>query len=713
MQKEILTTVCFCLAAAIGYADTSTGTERARTNVRNSGQGGREAEASLPSDLTLQQILELANEINAKATNESYEEKSDTTEDEIDNNILISHELTLQQILELIERLSGKPVIRDSKLGNITISLSTKKGVSDHEMLRILESALSINNVALIELGDGLLKAVDAKSVSAQSPAFIERSLLNDVPSEKICAKMFKLEHISAEDFSQLISKLLTPVSSSCIVFKDSNSLLITDSVSNLQRVELIIKKVDVPEHTKISSRIFRIKHGDAGEITNLLNKVISGQKEEKKDEAVTASKSSRTENSEKISGVDVSTFRFSKNITIEFDKRSNSVVACGTEKDIELVESIINKIDVLLDQVRIEVIITEVALNKNQKTGLDTFGISHNMNGSGGIPNSEGHEISFTSGGSSGIEAVIGSLKKFDIGAVFNVAKSNSNVKILSAPTIVTTHNREAIIKTGHSVPVVKSDISNTSSAGKDGVSMKSTVEYKDIGMELKVKPLIGVNGIVQLEIFQKTERKGNTVKINGNEMPSTLKREATSFVSVNDGDVVVLAGLQDKQTDKLKSKMWLLGDIPLIGDVLFSPKSKTEITTELVIFIKPTIIANPSEQASFASEVVKDSPVKEEIDSYNMVGKFLPPPAFPQFTFADPTDDFNRRNYGKKRSKIKQSNDLPHKNRHESKYWRRRTRGYDEDVLWSPGYGDRRFDQFDRYYDDRPGNRYSSRFR
>ena len=197
------------------------------------------------------------------------------------------------------------------------------------------------------------------------------------------------------------------------------------------------------------------------------------------------------------------------------------------------------------------------------------------------------------------------------------------------------------------------------------------------------------------------------------GGKMPSTLKRSTTSFISVNDGDVVVLAGLQDKQTDKSKSKMWLLGDIPLIGDVLFSKKLKSERTTELVIFIKPTIIANPSEQASFASEVVKDSPVKEEIDSYNMVGKFLPPSVFPQFTFADPTADINRRNYGKKRSKIRQSNDLPRKNRHESKYRRRRTRGYDEDILWSPGYGDRKFDQSDKYYDDRPGNKYSSRFR
>ena len=451
MQKEILATVCFCLAAAIGYADTSIGTERARTNVRNSGQGGREAEASLPSNLTLQQILELANEINAKAANESYEEKSDTTENEIDNNILISHELTLQQILELIERLSGKPVIRDSKLGNITISLSARKGVSDHEMVRILESALSINNVALIELGDGLLKAVDAKSVSAQSPAFIERSLLNDVPSEKICAKMFQLEHIAAEDFSQLISKLLTPVSSSCIVFKDSNSLLITDSVSNLQRVELIIKKVDVPEHTKISSRIFRIKHGDAGKITSLLNNVISGQKEDKKDEAAMASKSSRTEGAEKTSGVDVSTFRFSKNITIEFDERSNSIVVCGTEKDIELAESIINKIDVLLDQVRIEVIVTEVALNKNQSTGLSAFNIGYNEAGGENVSKSEKNDIAFKTGGP-GIALTVDKLRHFNIGSVFSSAKGNSNIKILSAPTIVTTHNREATIQTADS---------------------------------------------------------------------------------------------------------------------------------------------------------------------------------------------------------------------------------------------------------------------
>ena len=711
MQKEILATVCFCLAAAIGYADTSIGTERARTNVRNSGQGGREAEASLPSNLTLQQILELANEINAKAANESYEEKSDTTENEIDNNILISHELTLQQILELIERLSGKPVIRDSKLGNITISLSARKGVSDHEMVRILESALSINNVALIELGDGLLKAVDAKSVSAQSPAFIERSLLNDVPSEKICAKMFQLEHIAAEDFSQLISKLLTPVSSSCIVFKDSNSLLITDSVSNLQRVELIIKKVDVPEHTKISSRIFRIKHGDAGKITGLLNNVIRGQKEDKKDEAAMASKSSRTEGAEKTSGVDVSTFRFSKNITIEFDERSNSIVVCGTEKDIELAESIINKIDVLLDQVRIEVIVTEVALNKNQSTGLSAFNIGYNEAGGENVSKSEKNDIAFKTGGP-GIALTVDKLRHFNIGSVFSSAKGNSNIKILSAPTIVTTHNREATIQTADSIPVMKDQLSGAN--GGAGLATKTTVEYKDIGTTIKVKPLIGVNGIIQLEITQNIERKGEDVEIpGGGKMPSTLKRSTTSFISVNDGDVVVLAGLQDKQTDKSKNKMWLLGDIPLIGDVLFSKKSKAERTTELVIFIKPTIIANPSEQASFANEVVKDSPVKEEIDSYNTVGKFLPPSAFPQFTFADPTADINRRNYGKKRSKIKQSNDLPRKNRHESKYWRRRTRGYDEDVLWSPGYGDRRFDQSDRYYDDRTGIRYSTRFR
>ena len=69
-------------------------------------------------------------------------------------------------------------------------------------------------------------------------------------------------------------------------------------------------------------------------------------------------------------------------------------------------------------------------------------------------------------------------------------------------------------------------------------------------------------------------------------------LKREEKSFISVKDGDIVVLARLQDKQTKKTKSKVWLLGDVPLMRDVLFSPKAKEERTTKLVIFIKSTIL-------------------------------------------------------------------------------------------------------------------------
>jgi general secretion pathway protein D len=123
--------------------------------------------------------------------------------------------------------------------------------------------------------------------------------------------------------------------------------------------------------------------------------------------------------------------------------------------------------------------------------------------------------------------------------------------VAILSAPTIVTTHNREAFVEIVDSLSVIKSDV--TDSVGGGTTAVKRTIEYKDIGIEPKVKPLIGINGVMQLQISEKVESKSCEAKINGNEMPDTAKSEAVSFVSVCDRDTVILAGLQQKNATKL----------------------------------------------------------------------------------------------------------------------------------------------------------------
>jgi type II secretory pathway component GspD/PulD (secretin) len=538
----------------------------------------------------------------------------------------------LSQVLYILEELTGKSILRDSKLADVFMDLQIRQSISREEAIRAIESALAINNIAIIELGDGLLKAVSAKSAAGQSPHFIEHSLLMEAPSEKVGSKIFQLKYLDVDDFAKLITSLLHPEISSVIVFDESNSMLITDSISNLQRIELLLSKVDVPRHSVVDSQIFRIKHGDAGEIATLLNKVIKGQNGKNFKKNIPSPQSVLAGNTSPEELGAASSFQFSKTVTIEHDARSNSIVVCGTSKDIEQVESIINQIDVLLDQVRIEVIIAQVSLGKNQASGLDSFGFQYNVkpesNGSAreDDDNAWRHQptvskaIGAKTSETENIFTLGGNLKDFSLSAVFNKARNDSNVKILSAPTIVTTHNREALVKIVDSMPVIKSDISNTEST-----SLKSTIEYKEVGIELKVKPLIGINGIIQLEINQRVESKYGEVKINNNSMPLTTKREAVSFVSVCDGDAVVLAGLQEKSSSKSDGKLWLLGDIPVFGKLLFSPKSSLEKTTELIIFIKPTIISNPSEGRVFADKVLADSCCQDEITHYKETGQFL----------------------------------------------------------------------------------------
>jgi type II secretory pathway component GspD/PulD (secretin) len=573
------------------------------------------------------------------AEEEEDAEEAFQTEDAIVKSIALS-DAPLSQVLYIIEELTGKAVLQDSKLGNVLINLQIRKEISKEEAIRAIESVLAINHIAIVELGDGLLKAVSMKSAPTQSPFFVDYSLLDVAPSEKICSKIFQLHHLSVDEFSKLITNLLNPEIASAIVFSDSNSMLITDSIANLQRMELILSRVDIPKHSVLDSKIFRIKHGDAKEIADLLNKVIKGQLNTRNKESGNTSNDS-TEHLRTLENM--SSFQFSKNLTIEHDTRSNAVITCGTSKDIELVESIINQIDVLLDQVRIEVVIAKVTLTKGQASGLESLGISNMVNAATNKHFNPTIDVDISKVGAMATPLSIdGTIKNFALNTIFNKARSDSHVKILSAPTIVTTHNRQALVKIVDSLPVVKSDISDSNGAATTAI--KSTIEYKDVGIELQVKPLIGINGVIQLEISQKIEDKKEDVEINHNKMPSMSKSEAVSFVSVYDGDTVILAGLQQKKNTKVSGKLWLLGDIPVIGNWLFAPKGVNEENTELIIFIKPTIISNPASEKAFAKRTLDGSELQPEIEHYDRTGKFLPAMQFPKGTLGDPFVDYGQ---------------------------------------------------------------------
>ena len=102
------------------------------------------------------------------------------------------------------------------------------------------------------------------------------------------------------------------------------------------------------------------------------------------------------------------------------------------------------------------------------------------------------------------------------------------------------------------------------------------SQVQYRDIGIQLKVKPLIGENGVIQMEIEQKIEDVGEMVSVNENEQPVIKKREANSFVSVGDQEVIIMGGLQSLRTADTDNRPGPLGQIPIVGALLGSRQKR-----------------------------------------------------------------------------------------------------------------------------------------
>src|SRR5271165_5504645 len=245
----------------------------------------------------------------------------------------------------------------------------------------------------------------------------------------------------------------------------------------------------------------------------------------------------------------------FSSYVTIQPDERTNSVVVSGTVDDIRLIKEIVRKIDILLAQVRIEVVIAEVVLNNETQSGLNSAAanIGKAPNGGTSITNLTATLAGLGIGNglaaaSSAATAVSNNVNPINMLATLSTLGDISRSKILQQSTIVTTHNKEAMITVTNQLPVITGSTSEplATASATPSFAQSSTVSYKDIGITLKVTPLIGDDGSVQLKIDQIVDDQGPSVTINGNSQPSINHREATSFINVMNDQLIVLGGFQ-----------------------------------------------------------------------------------------------------------------------------------------------------------------------
>lgn len=600
---------------------------------------------------------------------------------------------TLENVLTLLEKWTDKIIIIGNNLPKATFNLNIPMPLSREEAISVLKSLLSANGIAVTPVNDKTLRIVPSNRAKSNSPEIVSRETLHQRPgSQEFCCCLFPLKNMTAREGARTVMPWLTPLTSSVVTLDKANSLFITDMLSNLQQLDKILAKIDrvgdvrdailffTPKNASAESlktnfealrdgalkcylygttnfaadkatnlftvvtpkgnealirqfvekldvnvdplvqhHVFRIQHGSAKDTTELIKKLMQQQKQSENALGNSAKANSNGD-------------AFSKQLTLECDERLNAIVACGTPSDIRQIQNLINQLDVVLPQVRIEVVIAEVALTKGQASGLETFGYSNLVGGEGNRVPSSLNKIKIGSAGLTTGTSIFAidqlNFRKFGMDAVINTAKTNSNVSILSSPTLLTTHARESLLKITEIQPYLNNVQTKAGEAGAADISNHS-ITKEEAGIELTVKPLIGTNGMIQLEIDQKIDSfTPSKINVGGKDItiPYINRREAKSFVSVKSGEMLVLAGLKKKEITDTKKKMFLVGDIPLIGDALFSSKAKQEHVTEMIIFIRPFLLNNEIDAQQNSDDYRKTlvPETQEEVNSYVNTGNF-----------------------------------------------------------------------------------------
>jgi general secretion pathway protein D len=187
-------------------------------------------------------------------------------------------------------------------------------------------------------------------------------------------------------------------------------------------------------------------------------------------------------------------------------------------------------------------------------------------------------------------------------LGALARFLQTNGDGNILSTPNLLTLDNEEAKIVIGQNVPFVTGQYTNAATGTANTVNPFQTIERKDVGITLRVKPQISENGTVKLTIFQEVSSV-QASSVNSASGLVTNKRSIESNVLVNDGSVVVLGGLLSDEFSGNQEKVPGLGDVPLLG-YLFKADSRSRKKTNLMVFLRPVVVRDAAALESYSND-------------------------------------------------------------------------------------------------------------
>ncbi len=573
-----------------------------------------------------------------------------------DKATLNLEDVDIRTLIDTVSAQTGKNFVIDPRVqGKVTVISASP--MNQEDLYEVFLSILQVHGFTAVN-NDKIIKIVPL-ALAKQAPSPKKHPI-----GEEVVTHVIPLMHMRAAELVPVIKPMIAQ-SGYVSAFPSANILVISDHAANLERVRILIESMDKPVTQSIG--IIHLRHATASDIIQTVNPLLQQfQKTLPPAEQIVMTADERT-NSVLMSGgqsyvlklreiihqldspaqangnTRVYYLKFAKaedlvpilqgavgdsknrkgtdsknEISIQADAANNALVITGPVTIQQSIKSIIKRLDIRRKQILVEAIIAEVDNDLSTELGIQfaASGLSNNDKaGPVGLSNIGTPNLVSLAQSAMGGQADLNLGPGFFLGGgrlsgnqgwlvLLKALQGDAATNILSTPNLVALDNEEAEIVVAKNVPFITGSYTSTGS-GQGVTNPFQTVERKDIGLTLKVKPQINEGNSIKLEIEQEASdiaaSSASTTDI------TTNKRSLKTSVLVNDGQILVLGGLiQDTYTNS-QQKLPVVGDIPVLGNLL-SSESVSKVKRNLMIFIRPTVMANQKRSDHFTQQRYQD---------------------------------------------------------------------------------------------------------
>jgi general secretion pathway protein D len=590
-------------------------------------------------------------------------------------------QVDIRVMLKTITDITGiNFIVDDSIRGTVTMMSPTKIHLG--EIYEVLESILDVQGYAAVPAGSGnLVKIVPRAEAVKRNLQVRIGSNPSEIPkNDSLVTQIIRLKYADATEVSQIVKPLLT-TGLHMATYPRTNSILVTDTSSNIHHIAKIIHNLDVPgsqEQVTLIGLSYASAEVLSEQITRIMDKskVVSSQpgrsrtiptietgikilSDVRTNSLIVVANAQDTDTIERLAkqldtqrprgtnnvhvvylrnaqAVDTAksltgalanmriagAIEGAQNVQVTADEGTNALIITASAQDFEVIAEIIEKLDIVREQVLVEMLIMEVSEDSLKEIGIDWATLDEAVVNSVrffGATNF-GPRVDFASGDLEGLAVGMwkGAGTDARIGAILHALQKQSDVNILSTPHITTSnHNKAKIIVGENRAFTMQSRI--TEATDPITPTVIKTFEYKDVGISLEITPHISQDGFVRLEINSEFTKLIEDVTAPSTDTPTTAKRQAETIVSMNSGSTVVIGGLIRDDKTTIEKKIPLVGDLPLVGGLFRYQKDQLQ-KTNLLIFITPYILSSQEDLEQITETKKQEmAPALEELEKKN----------------------------------------------------------------------------------------------